>query len=529
MVAILLELLLAVNPAHAATFTVTNTTASGDGSLDQAITNANNNNNAPTIDTIKFNIPSADCDATSGVCTISPSSALPDITAPVIIDGYSQGKATPDPANDAKPNTLAVGNDAVLKIELSGADAPTNTSGLKIEAAKSTVKGLLINNWENGVFLNVGATGNKVQGNYIGTKANGTEPLGNNIGVVLTNALNNSIGGTTARARNIISGNDGIGISISGGTDNNVQGNYIGTNAAGNTKLDNNQGVVLSNAPNNTIGGTTAAARNIISGNGTWGVLISDAEATGNKVQGNFIGTDVTGTVTDPDGTPNSGDELGNGLNGVVIRTGASNNTIGGTKATAGNIISGNGNSGADPLQNTLSGVEVQFDNNDLSMATGNRILSNSIYDNAKLGIDLYYTNNPPGVTDNDLVPPPDNDTGPNNLQNYPEITSAKTGRRATTIKGTLNSTANTTFTLQFFSSPAADPSGNGEGQKFKGQKSVTTNSSGDASFTFKTKKKVRKTQVVTATATKLAPDPNDPATLILTDTSEFSGAVPVS
>src|SRR5215217_787477 len=236
MVAILLELLLAVNPAHAATFTVTNTTASGDGSLDQAITNANNNNNAPTIDTIKFNIPDTDTGCNAGVCTISPSSALPDITAPVIIDGYSQGKATPDPANDAKPNTLAVGNDAVLKIELSGADAPTNTSGLKIEAAKSTVKGLLINNWENGVFLNVGATGNKVQGNYIGTKANGTEPLGNNIGVVLTNALNNSIGGTTARARNIISGN-GIGISISGGTDNKIQGDYIGTNAAGDTRL----------------------------------------------------------------------------------------------------------------------------------------------------------------------------------------------------------------------------------------------------------------------------------------------------
>lgn len=472
-------------------------------------------------DTINFNIPG------SGEQTISALSGLPLITDTVIINGYTQGDGTPgDTSDDARPNTLAVGNDAELKIKLDGPDAG---DGLKIETDDSIVKGLVISNWENGVFLGVDATGNKVMGNFIGTDASGAN-LSNNIGVALTNALHNTIGGTKTGARNIISGN-GIGISISGGTDNQVQGNYIGTDAAGNTNLGNNQGVVLSNAPNNTIGGTTAAARNIISGNSTWGIYISEAESTRNKVMGNFIGTDVTGTVTDPDGISNNGDELGNGLIGVSILTGAANNTIGGTKATKGNIISGNGYQGTNPLD-SKSGVEVQFSNADLpDKATGNRILSNSIYDNAGLGIDLYFTNNPPGVTDNDLDPPPDSDDGPNHLQNFPEITSARRTtrliggqrRKVTIIKGTLDSTPSIattkSFIVQYFGSPTADPSGFGEGKRFLGQKSVTTNGSGDATFTFITTKKVARGQVVTATAT-------DQSTL---DTSEFSHATPVS
>jgi hypothetical protein len=204
-----------------------------------------------------------------------------------------------------------------------------------------------------------------------------------------------------------------------------------------------------------------------------------------------------------------------------VALTNALNNTIGGTTAAARNIISGNGNSGSNPLVNTLSGVEVQFANGD-SKATGNRILSNSIYDNARLGIDLNFTNDPPGVTPNDVAPL-DPDEGPNNLQNFPVITSAKLTtkrigghrRKVTLIKGTLNSEADKTYNVQFFGSPVADPSGNGEGKKFLGQKSVTTNSSGDATFTFQTRKKVPKGQVVTATATDQSTG----------DTSEFSAA----
>lgn len=417
-------------------------------------------------DTINFNIPG------SGVQKISALSGLPLITDTVIINGYTQGDGTSD---DAKPNTLAVGNNAELKIRLDGPDAG---NGLKIETDDSIVKGLVISNWENGVFLGVDATGNAVRGNFIGTDASGA-------------------------------------------------------------RLSNNIGVALTNAPENTIGGTSAAARNIISGNSTWGVLISDPESTGNKVQGNFIGTDVTGTVTDPDGNPNNGDELGNGLNGVLIRTGAHNNSIGGTAVGAGNIISGNGYNGID---NTKSGVEVQFSNTDLpDKATGNRILSNSIYDNVKLGIDLYHTNNDPGVTCNDLGPPPDSDDGPNHLQNFPEITSARRTtrligghrRRVTLIKGTLKSTPSTatstqTFTLQFFGSSEQDdtdppsicvPSGFGEGKRFLGEEIVSTNSSGETSFTFITRKRVPRGQAVTSTATNRSTG----------DTSEFSRAKTVS
>jgi CSLREA domain-containing protein len=429
--------------------------------LREAIEEANANNNAPMIDTITFNI------SGNGPHTISPASELPEITEPLIIDGYSQPGAS--------PNTLALGNDAVLKIELSGTSMPSipadsHVSALRITAANSTVKGLVISNWdqENSIFLEGAATGNKVEGNFIGTDASGINPLGN-------------------------------------------------------------LAEVVSNGDNNIIGGTTAAARNIISDNGA-GVQIGSANE-GNQVQGNYIGTDAPGTQP-----------LGNGLVGVAIQQGAANNTIGGTTATAGNVISGNGISGSNPSSNTLSGVEVQFANSDLpNAATGNRILSNSIYDNARLGIDLYYTNDSPGVTCNDLAPPPDADDGPNHLQNFPEITSAKLTtkrigghrRKVTIIKGTLNSTPSTAttrrnFALQFFGGPVADPPSGpppcgpasfGEGKTFLGQTSVKTDSSGDATFTFTTRKKVPKGQVVTATATNQTTG----------DTSEFSKAVVVN
>jgi CSLREA domain-containing protein len=500
---------IAERPTHAAApFTVNSPADTGvatpDGTcsstctLREAIQEANANNNDPTVDVINFAIPGA------GPHIISPTSSLPLITDPVIIDGYSQPGAS--------ANTLAVGNDAVLKIELSGPDA---LNGLKIEADDSTVQGLVVNNWENGVFLGVDATGNTVRGNFIGTDPSGTADLGNNIGMALTNALNNTIGGTTAEARNIIAGNE-AGISISGGSGNKVQGNYLGTDASGTTGLGNFQGVILSNTPNNTIGGTTAGARNIISGNSTWGIRISDAESTGNKVQGNYIGISAAGDTV-----------LANGNDGVRIQADADDNTIGGTAAGAGNIISGNDG----------DGVEVRFDSGfDADAATGNRILSNSIYDNDALGIDLIHSNDPPDVTlnddgDPDGQSPPLPATAPNRLQNFPVITSAKRitrrigghRRKVTIIKGMLNSEADKTYNVQFFGSPEADNppnppytlTGYGEGKTFLGQKRLSTNSSGDATFTFQTRKKVPTGQVLTATATDKSTG----------DTSEFSKA----
>src|SRR5215210_6889568 len=166
--------------------------------------------NATTAaDTINFNI------GGSGVKTISPPTSLPIITEPVVIDGYSEP--------GAKPNTLAVGSDAVLKIELSGASSFSGW-GLGISAPNSTVKGLVINRWpSSGVAIrddigDSGATGNEVIGNYIGTDASGTQDLGNGGGGVFISggAPNNTVGGTTAAARNIISGNSSDGVAISG-------------------------------------------------------------------------------------------------------------------------------------------------------------------------------------------------------------------------------------------------------------------------------------------------------------------------
>ena len=518
-------LVLTAKPVHAATFTVNSTgdendldfpdgtfDGSSDGTCDvdsgttgdqctlrAAVQHANVTSGA---DAIHFSIPGTE------VHTISPSSILPPITEAVTIDGYTQDSDTPDPSDDAKPNTLEQGNNAVLKIELDGENAG-GVPGLRIWDPFTTVKGLIINRFDRtGVVISEGL--NTVEGNYIGTDAAGTQPRGNGSGVSIE-GNSNTVGGTSPGARNIISGNDGMGIFIAFGgvTGNRVMGNYIGTDKDGDDALGNSfDGVNLFGVSNNTVGGTEEGARNIISGNGRFGVIL-DSGVTSNRVEGNYIGTDAAGTI-----------DLGNTDDGVHTRGGASGNSIGGKTAGAGNIISGNGG----------DGVEVSYyrdpnnsEDNDPTPPTGNSILSNSIYDNDELGIDLATPPNelPPGVTANDGK---DRDTGPNNRQNFPVINSATTDGTTTTITGKLNSRPRKNFTIQFFSSSVADPSGFGEGKEFLDEINVKTNRKGNRSFTFTVNQNLQGT-FVTATATRLVPDPNDPATLLPTDTSEFSAA----
>ena len=496
--------------AHAATiFTVNSTGDAGDANttdnicdsdagttgeqctLRAAIQQANATSGA---DEIHFSIPGP------GVHTITPSSLLPAITEAVTIDGYKQDSDTSDTSDDAKPNTLAVGNNAVLKIELDGRNAGGH--GLRIWVPFTTVKGLIINRFGGtGVSIDEGL--NKVEGNYIGTDAAGTQPLGNGSGVSIQ-GNSNTVGGTSPEARNIISGNGvGIFIAFGGVTGNSVMGNYIGTDKGGDDDLGNtSDGVSLGfGVSNNTVGGTDAGARNIISGNGRFGVILGSS-ATGNRVIGNYIGTDAAGTI-----------DLGNTDDGVRIEGGASGNSI-----DAGNIISGNGG----------DGVEVNYyrdsnnpGDNDLTPATGNRILSNSIYDNDALGIDLFIPPNQlPGVTNND---PKDPDSGPNRLQNYPVLSSATLSSGQITLSGRLNSRPRKTFTIQFFSSPAADadPSGFGEGKTFLGEIQVKTNRRGKRSFstTFSPLQPVSPGEKITATATWNSTG----------DTSEFSAAKEVT
>ena len=414
---------------------------------------------------------------------------------------------------------------------------------------------LISGNTANGISLF--GVGDIVQGNFIGTDKTGTVALGNSENGVLVHGDNISIGGPTRRARNIISANGANGIKITFATGTAVKGNFIGTDVTGTVvdpdgipfsgdELGNSEnGVeVTSVGDNNTIGGTTPGARNIISGNRD-GIDINTG-ATGNQVQGNYVGTDVTGTI-----------DLGNFGEGVSIHEGASNNTIGGTTPEAGNLISGNGHygvnifAGADfnlvqgnligtdkngtsslgndgggvrmgspgTLDNTLGGTAsgagniIAFNGDDgvfIDNTNTNAILSNSIFSNDGLGIDL----DPDGVTANDAG---DGDTGANNLQNFPILTSAITDGSSITIDGTLNSTSNTTFTLEFFANPVCDPSDHGEGESFIGSTTETTDGSGDATFTINFSSAVPAGQFVTATAT----DPNN-------NTSEFCECIDV-
>src|SRR5215813_11192679 len=635
---------------HAAsmTFTVTNTNHNGIGSLRQAIMDAQGN---AGTDTIRFQIG-------NGPQTISPTSPLPTITDPVIIDGTTQPGFAGAPI-----------------IELNGANVGGGGSGLLISAGASTVKGLVINRFTtDGIRLFTNG-GNTITGNYIGTNLTGNAAAANvTYGIEISESPNNVIGGTTAAARNIISGNGFSAILVSGttSTGNVIQGNFIGTDVTGTIKVGNgdpgNSDAVVVGGSNNTIGGTSAGAGNLISGNNNNGISLG---GTANIVQGNFIGTDPTGnaglgnfrdgiTVVGKDGIVGGtsaaarnvvsgnggigvdiccgGGATGNQVQGnyigvkadgsgalgnpegLRIASGNGNNIIGGTAVGAGNVISGNFGAGIDIVQNSAGGnqilgnliglnppgtatitnngrgilieqasgvtiggttaaarnvisghnqanVEIQSSSTgnqvlgnfigtladgvtaapgntgggvyilssaasntiggtaagsgnviafnpqggikiDANAGLANAVLGNSIYSNTALGIDLSLD----GVTANDNC---DTDAGPNRLQNFPVLTSATSGATDMTIVGTLNSTASTTFRVEFFANQNCSASGNGEGKTFIGFTNVTTDGSCSGPINFQVPNLSVTGPFITATAT----DPSN-------NTSEFSACV---
>jgi CSLREA domain-containing protein len=504
----------------------------GECTLRAAIQEANA---SPGADTINFDIPGA------GPYTISPFYELDPISDPVTIDGTTQPSFAGTPI-----------------IELEGSNAGPDAHGLFIYAGSSTVRGLVINRFTHtGIEIEVNG-GNVIQGNYIGTDVTGTLALGNgDYDGLLILTPNNTIGGTTLAARNIISGNKGQGIRMQGSeaSGNIVQGNFIGVDSTGTAALGNgtdccHSGIVMHlGASNNLIGGSVPGAGNVISGNTADGVTIADAGTTGNIVAGNFIGTDVTGTQ-----------DVGNAFDGVVMVDGTSENLIGGTEAGAGNVLSGNGANGVAIYQvgtmgNLVQGNHIGSDvtgtlalnnsghgvaiaagaSNNLiggtssgagntivfnnasgvllggDAGTGNASLSNSIHSNGDLGIDL----GEDGVTLNDLF---DTDGGSNNLQNFPFITDVRSKGKGLTIQGILVSAGNTTFQIQFFSNDSCDPSGYGEGQTYLGSAWVTTPPVGRAQFKITLQAPLPNGSFITATAT-------DP----VNNTSEFSQCVQAS
>jgi hypothetical protein len=492
------------------------------------------------------------------------------------------------------------------------AGTTNNTVGGTPPAARNVISG----NTNTGVYIENTATANNiVQGNYIGVNTTGSVALPNGVfGVRITAGANtNTIGGTAAGAGNVISGNgnDGIEISSATSTGNLVQGNYIGTNAAGTAALPNVQnGVNINGAPSNTIGGLTATpgtgAGNVISGNTQAGILIQSTAGNSNVIQGNIVGLVAAGTTALANGGPgiglsNSGAQIGSAnaqarnvisgnSNGVLVANSGTNHNVliqgnyigtdltgtvnrgnassgvdignapgtvvGGTAAGAGNVIGGSGSIGVFVHTNTGTGVLIQGNkigvgadgttqiqnvtgvhlattnttiggtaagaSNTIAFntadgvvvvgatSTGNAILVNSIHSNGQLAIDLGND----GVTPND---PGDVDASPNALQNFPVLTSAVNSGGLTTVTGSLNSTANTTFRVEFFSNAACDASGNGEGQSFLGFTNVTTDGTGNIPVSLGGLA-ASIGQFITATATNTTTN----------DTSEFSACVQV-
>ncbi len=357
------------------TLVVTTNADSGAGSLRQAIINANNGAVCQSPCTITFNLPG------SGL-TISPTSSLPAITAAsVTIDATTQPGYTNAPL-----------------ITVDGTSDASVSRGLQLSGGDDTVKGLSIVSFQ-GPAIAIDTNGfDVISANYLGLRVNGTS-AGQNAGDgVLITSANNTIGSTITAGRNVISGNFGSGVVLNGAgaTGNVVAGNYIGTNAAGSAAVGNQtDGVqILFAASNNTIGGNTAAARNVISSNNNAGVYIAGDSSgplvcSGNVVSGNYIGTDAAGT------TP-----LGNS-NGLALGAQVVNSTIGGLTAAAGNTIS-----------SINKGISLDGPGN------GNVILHNTFSDNSSLSIDL--ANN--GPTPNDAG---DSDSGPNGFQNTPVFVDA--------------------------------------------------------------------------------------------------------
>ena len=411
-------LLLTAARLGAATFTVTNSDDSGAGSLRQAILDANAN---PGLDTIGFNIPGA------GVHTISPLTELPAISDPVTINGYSQPGAS--------PNTDPAGFNGTLLIEISGASAG-QVNGLNVDVGGSTVRGLVINRFA----------------------------------------------GTGAGAGN--------GIRVHGGGSH-IEGNFIGTDPGGTIALVSGFDGVRIFSADNTIGGATPGARNVISGQDSTGVNIL---GSGNVIQGNFIGVQRDGLSP-----------LGNRQN-VAFQLGAMDNILGGTAPGEGNVIA----------YSPYYGVLVES-------GTNNAIRGNSIHDNASFGIDV--TNDGPNFND-----PQDSDAGANLRQNFPIVREVDhlgpQGNGSTRVAGKFNSAPSTTFDLDFYSNPACSsfPSELLEGETWLGESEITTDANGDATFDVTLPVQTEAGARISVTATDPAGNTSEFSQRIIFSISQASG-----
>ncbi len=524
----------ATAPAHAATFAVNNTNSAGAGSLRSAI-NAANGTAAP--DTIRFAIPG------NGVHTITPAVALPVITQPVSIEGYTQpGSSAAAPGVPAVPTIVINGTNVARGLDIGG-------DGIE-------VRGLVVRDAQTaGIFVE--GSDNVVAGSYVGLNAAGVtgNPNGQ-YGVHIDGGQNNRVGGPGVEDRNVIASNPLAEVYVDGGNSQRIEGNYLGLDETGtvgigggtgvlldtslNTVEDNvvayelagvqiegNDNTVRANKLGTNVDGTVAFGNfqgvnvhggdrnliedNLASGNLFSGVqLVADGADTAdeNTVQDNVIGIDaagaampnLTGVTVNLANANTLKDNLiaGNSGHGVHILDADDNrlegNTIGlldlgnrgsGVRIDAGGDQNHVGDPGNTIAYNHVDGVTV-------ADGAGNAIRKNSIHDNGALGIDLAAN----GQTAND---PLDADSGPNQLQNGPAITAAD----ATSVDWELDTVPLSDYRLDFFASSACDPSGSGEGETYLDSISVTTDANGHIDGSTVTAIAAGAGMQVTMTATK--------------------------
>lgn len=458
----------------AATFVVTTAADSGPGSLRDAIGLANASQGA---DTIRFAIPG------SGVHTIPLQSELPDVKDPVTID------ATTQPGYSGTP---------LVEIDGSSGDAGF---GIHVLTGESAIRGLAIGGFP---YKDVDGTGfaiwlenggeNIVEACFLGTNAAGTADRANAFGdIYIYESAGNLVGGRVAEARNIISGScqaANVYLNFSDRvTDNRIEGNYIGTDVTGAVDLNaTGTGVFISDGVNNIVGGSAEGARNVISGNGGDfnGFDVSIQGGHDNLVQGNYIGTDASGTAS----------VMTSLAGGILLDGAAVDNMVGGTAGSGGNVIGFN-----------YFGIQVGEYN---GVSTGNSFLGNLIGEcvGSPIGLGTDY------VTPNDAA---DGDSGPNDFQNFPSLLSAIGSDDSAVITGRLSSTPNAAFRIELFANTGCNASGFGPGERFLGVTNVTTGADGAANFEVSLPVPLAAGESVTATAT----NPNG-------STSEFSMCIGV-
>lgn len=408
-------------------------------------------------DTISFAIPGV------GPHTIQPSADLPAITEGVYIDGYSQSGTTP----------ASLSNSAELKVTVNGSNMSVSDGILSVAADNCQIRGLALNGHSgNPTAAGVHFSGdnNTVAGCYIGTDITGTSAIPNSIGIRISGAENNSIGGADLADRNIISGNafSGVFCEKNGAyrpNNTHVEGNYIGIDATGTMGI----------------------------GNGSDGIEIDGdfGEYSAGRFQGNYIGTDKTGTLN-----------LGNTQRGIVLVY-SRNTEIGGINSGEENIIANNGG----------AGIEILREESDRNI-----ILQNSIYNNSGIGIDLSTGSSGNGVTPNDEN---DADNGANSYLNFPDNGTFLLNGSDIDYFFDLDVPTGD-YRVEIFKNSTGDGSGHGEGETLISSVNITHSGAGNTQFsgTFTPSVVLVENDILTLTVTECL----DGACTTFLETSEFSG-----